>query len=787
VRITLLNCQCGLILILAGVLCLIQAPLANAQTQRGQIKIEVHDPGGATVSAHGLILSTGNEFQRTFEVSSEGHFTVQALPFGVYRLDLTAEGFATWTEVVEVHSEVPIKLAITLGVAPVTTQVQVSDSLTLLDPTRTGTLYTLGQQSIREQLGTQPGRDLLDLVASQPGWLFEANGVLHPRGSEYDVQFVVDGQPLLQNRSPSFAPEFDSSEVESVRVLTASYPAEYGRKLGGVVEVSTNANDPAGWHGELVAAGGSFDGLNGSLALSYVREKDHFSARAQGFHSNRYLDPPVLENFSNAGNSGDFSFGYDREISDNDRFRIFVSHSALRYSVPNDLIQQNQQLGPQRQDANSEETSGQIYFQHSISPTLFLSLSGSVRDSNFILHSNDLSTPVIVNQNRGYREGYVRGDLAGHRGHHDWKAGVDSFFTPVNEALQYRITDPSQFDPGTQQQFQFADAKWDIEPSFYVQDQMRYGAWNISAGLRFDHYSFVTSESALSPRVGVSRFISSYNLLLHFSYDRVFQTPAMENLLLASSPQLDAVNPVVLRLPVLPSTGNFFEGGVTKSFFGLLRLDANVFRRNFRNYSDDDVLLQTGVNFPIAYAHADIFGEEVRLEIPNWGRFSGFLSYSNQVGLGQGPITGGLFLGSDTTNGLTDTSKFSVSQDQRNTLRVRARVQAQKRLWFALTSQYGSGLPADLGDNPDPVLLTQQYGSSIVSHVNFVRQRVAPNFSLDLGAGAELYHKELRTVQLQFQAMNLTDHLNLINFASLFSGTAVGPPRSYSARLRFSF
>jgi hypothetical protein len=247
------------------------------------------------------------------------------------------------------------------------------------------------------------------------------------------------------------------------------------------------------------------------------------------------------------------------------------------------------------------------------------------------------------------------------------------------------------------------------------------------------------------------------------------------------------VNPVVLRLPVLPSTGNFFEGGVTKSLFGVLRIDANIFRRNFTNYADDDVLLQTGVNFPISYASARIFGEEVRVEIPTWGRFSGFISYSNQVGLGQGPINGGLFIGSDTTNALTDTSKFSVSQDQRNSLRFRARIQAQKRLWFALTSQYGSGLPADLGDNPDPVLLTQQYGSSIVSHVNFARQRVAPNFSLDLGAGAELYHKELRTVQLQIQAMNLTDHLNLINFASLFSGTAVGPPRSYSARLRFSF
>src|SRR5439155_523521 len=84
-----------------------------------------------------------------------------------------------------------------------------------------------------------PARELLDLVSEQPGWLYEANGVLHPRGSEYDVQFVVDGLPLTQNRSPAFAPSLDAGDVESLRVLTASFPAEYGRKLGGVVEVTT--------------------------------------------------------------------------------------------------------------------------------------------------------------------------------------------------------------------------------------------------------------------------------------------------------------------------------------------------------------------------------------------------------------------------------------------------------------------------------------------------------------------------------------------------------------------
>jgi hypothetical protein len=359
---------------------------------------------------------------------------------------------ATWFEV---HSIVPVKVDVLLGVAPVTTRVRVNDEKTLVDPTATGSLFSIGRQSIQENLNPQPGRDLLDLTASQPGWFFGANGGLHPRSSEYDVQFVVDGQLLTQNRSPAFAPDMDSDEVESRRVRTANFLAEYGRKLGGVVEITTDKSVPVGWHGELDAAGGSVDHPSGTTGISFSTAKDRFSARASGLHSNRYLDPPVFQNYTNQGNSGGILAQYEREFEANDRLCVTFLHDTVGYIVPNDLVQQNQPIGPQRQEASSVENGGQIYFQHSISPTLFLTVSGGVRESSFALRSNLLSTPVIVDQNRGYTEGYVRGDIAGHHGHHDWKAGVDSFFTPVHEALAYRITDPAQFDPGTQITFQF--------------------------------------------------------------------------------------------------------------------------------------------------------------------------------------------------------------------------------------------------------------------------------------------------------------------------------------------
>jgi hypothetical protein len=222
--------------------------------------------------------------------------------------------------------------------------------------------------------------------------------------------------------------------------------------------------------------------------------------------------------------------------------------------------------------------------------------------------------------------------------------------------------------------------------------------------------------------------------------------------------------------------------------FGKLRLDANVFRRNFHNFADDDVLLATGVSFPIAFDHARIIGEEIRLAVTEWGRFAGFLSYSNQSANAQGPITGGLFLGSEAGDELTDTSRFAVTQDQRNTVRARVRMQATKRVWAAVSANYGSGLPIELDpENIDLNFLLAQYGEDILSRVNLDRGRVKPNFSLGAAVGAELYRKETRTLSLQLEAANLTDRINVLNFAGLFSGTAVAAPRSASARLRFTF
>ena len=46
---------------------------------------------------------------------------------------------------------------------------------------------------------------------------------------------------------------------------------------------------------------------------------------------------------------------------------------------------------------------------------------------------------------------------------------------------------------------------------------------------------------------------------------------------------------------------------------------------------------------------------------------------------------------------------------------------------------------------------------------------------------------EKHPVRLQIDGTNLTNEINVIDFAGLFSGTAIGISRSVDARLQFGF
>jgi len=247
-----------------------------------------------------------------------------------------------------------------------------------------------------------------------------------------------------------------------------------------------------------------------------------------------------------------------------------------------------------------------------------------------------------------------------------------------------------------------------------------------------------------------------------------------------------SLNPNVLRLPVEPSHGNYFEFGATKSFLSQFRFDANYFRRYVDNYADDDQILSTAISFPIAFRKAIIYGAEEKIEFPHWNRFSGFLSYSYIVGNAWFPVTGGLFVGTDAVNATTQlTGHFPDSQDQRNTVRLRIRYQLTSRLWIAGGAEYGSGLPFDFNGTEQQALA--EYGRAVVDRININSGRIKPTLAVDASLGAQLYKTEKLALNFQADGENLNNHLNIIDFGGLFSGNAIGPPRSYALRLTATF
>ena len=272
---------------------LLVAVCLYGQTNTGELRIYVADATRHPVQTTVQLVSEANQYRRTFQTDATGHLSVSRLPYGVYRVGLEHVGFAPYSGLVEVRSAVPKELNLVLTLAPLATTVTVTDNQTLIDPDRVGTVNRVGSDTIADRPASLPGRSIVDLVNSQPGWLYEGNAVLHPRGSEYMTQFVVDGIPLTDNRSPSFGPEIEADDVQSLSVYTAGFPAEYGRKLGGVVAIEPAKDTLPGFHGDFLAFGGSYTSLDGYFLGQYNWARNTVTFSASGSETDHYLNPPV--------------------------------------------------------------------------------------------------------------------------------------------------------------------------------------------------------------------------------------------------------------------------------------------------------------------------------------------------------------------------------------------------------------------------------------------------------------------------------------------------------------
>lgn len=767
---------------LGALFCLCVLPI-YCQSNLGELRLKITDPSGLGVRASVHLSSAGSDYKAVLDTSSEGTLDVQRLPYGLYRVEVQQSKFAAVIQTVSVNSPLPLINTIHLHLRTASQTVMVNASATLMDPYLPGSVSHIGMGLIQNRLGSIPGRSLQDLIDSQPGWLYEGNAVLHPRGSEYQTQFVIDGIPLTDNRSPGSGPEISANGVQSMNVYTAGIPAEYGRKLGGVIEINTIQDTQPGFHGRAVFSGGSFGTANGFMESEYTWGRNTLGASANESRTGRYLNPVVPQNYSNSGMVGDFSVSGERDLTKRDRVNLVLRHELARYDIPNEYVQQ--QAG-QRQTADNLESMGIASWQRIVSLGVLVNVRGMMRENANDFDSNPQSTPVAVFQHNWFREGYVNGSTTVDRSRHEFKFGIETDNTFLNEDFQYHITDPAWYNQQTPIDFSFKGNRPDLEQSAYAQDLLHERHWSISLGLRWDHYQLMLNQQAVEPRISIARFFPRADMMVHVSYDRVFQTPSSANILLSSSTAVESINPAkFLRIPVQPSRGNYYELGLNRAFSGRILLSANYFRRAMNNTADDKQIENTSISFPVSFRRSVVYGLEGRIYVPEWQGFSGFLSYSYEVGKVWFPVTGGLFLGDDAAAATATSGHFPDTQDQRNTARGRLRYQVEPRFWIAGGAQFNSGLPFDYAGSRQAAL--DEYGQAVLNRINFARGRIFPSATFNASAGVDVRESGPMRVSLQADGENLNDLLNVIDFNGLFSGNAIGPPRSYAVRITFNF
>jgi hypothetical protein len=102
----------------------------------GTVTGAVTDPSGAVVpGATATIHNPISGYERTASTDSSGGFTFNNVPFNPYHLTVTAAGFATRVQDVDLNSMVPVSVKITLELAGGKTEVTVtSEAADLIEP-----------------------------------------------------------------------------------------------------------------------------------------------------------------------------------------------------------------------------------------------------------------------------------------------------------------------------------------------------------------------------------------------------------------------------------------------------------------------------------------------------------------------------------------------------------------------------------------------------------------------------------------------------------------------------
>ena len=336
-----MNLRCIHIAVLFIVAILSIVTNASAQTRIGTVSGTVKDQNGAVVAGATVsLVQPVTGYKQTAQTDSQGQFRLGNLPFNTYTVRVDRAGFQSSETFIDLESALPMNLNLTLQPGEISDTVNVTGNSTLIEPDKTSSDTDIDQTLIERQAGAAPSRGIEAIVASAPGFATDDNGRLHPRGSESQVQYVIDGVPVTDNLSAIFSTSLDARTLRTVEVLTGGIPAEFGDKLGGIVNVNTRSGLEMPTQVGVTISGGSFSTGEISTDFATHTSKFGFLSNLSATSSQRFLDPPTIDNFYNFGRTGKGFVRLDYHFDERNLIRGTFIFGGSNFQVPNRLEQQ---------------------------------------------------------------------------------------------------------------------------------------------------------------------------------------------------------------------------------------------------------------------------------------------------------------------------------------------------------------------------------------------------------------------------------------------------------------
>ncbi|MGH9744882.1 MAG: TonB-dependent receptor [Candidatus Acidiferrales bacterium] len=247
----------------AVVACLLSnAAPAQAQAVTANLQGQVLDAsGGGVPKAKVSATNSGTGFLRGTESTSNGEYSLPAMPAGHYTVSVQLTGFKT--EIGEITLQVGqvATLNFTLTVGEISEKVVVEAASEVTEPTRTQISNVITQSQITDL--PVNGREFIDFALLAPGVQIgdttsgSTDVIVEPvtkisfAGQNIHFNFIaVDGADDISTASGIQRGTPPQDSVQEFRVINTDYSTQYGRATAGIVNIITRSgtND---WHGAL--------------------------------------------------------------------------------------------------------------------------------------------------------------------------------------------------------------------------------------------------------------------------------------------------------------------------------------------------------------------------------------------------------------------------------------------------------------------------------------------------------------------------------------------------------